>query len=67
MESLMVFPEKKEDLKTVKAFLKSLDIKFQTSDYSSKFIRKIKESEKQIEKGEFITLSTKEDLWKSIQ
>lgn len=54
METLKIHAENKEQLKTVKAFLKALKIPFEASresPYDPEFVAKIKESEQQMREG----------------
>ena len=66
METLIVHPENKEQATAIKAVLKALNIAFERKTehtYNSAFVKKIKKSEEDFEKGQFKTLKT-EDLWK---
>lgn len=66
METLKIHAEDKEQLKTVKAFLKALKIPFeasQESPYDPSFVAKIKESEREADQGMVTSIKT-EDLWK---
>lgn len=62
-------PENKEQLMALKAFAKAMKVKFETnkSPYSDEFVAKIKESEKQIEEGQFITLDPNKSIWENIE
>lgn len=69
METLIMHPENKEQLMALKAFAKAMKVKFETnkSPYSDEFVAKIKESEKQIEEGQFITLDPNKSIWENIE
>jgi predicted adenine nucleotide alpha hydrolase (AANH) superfamily ATPase len=68
METVIMHPESKEQLSALKAFAKALNVKFETnkSPYSPDFLAKIKKSEKQVERGEFITLDPSKSLWENL-
>ncbi len=68
METLVIHTENAEKAKVLKAFLKALNIKFNTSKkeksfYNPEFVDKIKESQKQAKKGKLSIIKT-QDLWK---
>ena len=69
METVIMHPESKEQLTALKAFAKALKVKFETerSQYSPEFVAKIKESERQIEEGNFITLDPGKSVWENIK
>jgi hypothetical protein len=58
MESILIHPENAEQLKTVKAFLKALNIQFgpQVNIFPPHVIKSIEESIKQHENGQTISL-----------
>jgi hypothetical protein len=65
METILVYPQKSEELKTLKTILKALKMNFEVSPYNQEFVKKIKKSSKEIEKGEFVMLDPK-NIWESI-
>lgn len=70
METLIVEPKNRKQLSAIKAFLKALDVSFrkeEESPYNPEFVAKIKKSEKQFEKGEYITLDPNKSLWENIR
>lgn len=70
METLIVEPKSRKQLNAIKAVLKALDIAFRKekeSPYNPEFVAKIKKSEEQFEKGEYITLDPNKSLWENIQ
>ncbi|CAN1564052.1 hypothetical protein MCERE19_02804 [Spirosomataceae bacterium] len=69
MHAIISYPEKKEDIDALKAFLKALKIKFEdreVSNYDNEFISKIQNREELLNKGEFITIKDTDNIWKSI-
>ena len=69
MHAIISYPEKKEDINALKAFLKALKIKFEdreVSNYDIDFISKIKNREESLNKGEFITVKDTDNIWESI-
>jgi len=57
-------------METIEAILKALDVSFkkeEKSSYSAEFVAKIKESERQIKEGNFITLDPNKSLWENIK
>ena len=50
-------PESTEQLNALKAFAKAMKVKFETnkSPYNTDFVKKIQESKRQVEKGNFTT------------
>ncbi|ANI88922.1 hypothetical protein A9P82_06210 [Arachidicoccus ginsenosidimutans] len=66
METILIHTENQEQSKAVKAFMKALNIKFETKKekgYNPEFVRKILEGQKEIEEGRGIKIAL-EDLWK---
>ncbi len=66
METLLVQPENKEQLKAVKAFLKALKVEFTTSNnkgYNKEWEEKMKRSEDDYEAGRVKEMKT-DDLWR---
>lgn len=58
METLTIHPRNKKQLNVLKSLLEELKIPFEKSDtgkspYGPEFVKKIKESEKQISEGKF--------------
>ena len=68
METLIMHPENKEQLLALKAVAKALKVEFETekSPYNPEFVAKIKESQRQIEMGNYITLDPNKSLWENI-
>lgn len=67
MQAIITYPEKKEEIKALKAFLKALKIKFEYKEtVSDAFAQKIDDSKKQAENGEYITIKDSKNIWKSI-
>lgn len=64
METLIVQPENKEQLKALKAFMKTMKIRFQKEDkpYSQEFINKMQQAEDDIKSGR-ITKIEPADIW----
>jgi len=66
MEVLLVHPENNEQLKTVKAILKALNVDFiakKEKGYNPEFVKKIQESRKEAKEGKVVMLKP-ENLWK---
>jgi hypothetical protein len=65
METLIVQPKTKEQLKALKAFIKALKIDFKSekSPYDPEFVEKILQGREDIKNGKGIRIAT-EDLWK---
>jgi len=65
METLIVHPENKEQLKAVKAVLKELKVEFETrkSPYDPQFIEKIEKGEQEFKEGKYTSISL-DDVWK---
>lgn len=67
MQAIITYPEKKEEIKALKAFLKALKIKFEYKEtVSDAFAQKIDDSKKQAENGEYITIKDSKNIWESI-
>jgi len=69
METIIVHPKSRKQLATVEAILRALDVSFKTEEtntYSEEFVAKIKESERQINEGNFITLDPSKSIWENI-
>ena len=69
METVIIHPENKEQLTALKALAKAMNVKFETnkSSYNADFVKKIKESKKQVEKGNFTTLDPDKSLWENLK
>lgn len=66
METLIVSPRDAKKLKTIKVLLRALDIDFKSQKekpYNPEFVKKIKQSEKDIREGRVYRIDIK-DLWK---
>ena len=66
METLLVQPQNKEQLKAVKAFLKALKVDFTTTKnkaYNKEWEEKMKRSEEDYKAGRVKEIKT-EDLWR---
>ena len=65
METLLVYPDSKEKLDTIKAFMKALKISFEEAKtpYDSEFVEKILEGDKDIIAGRTKKI-TPDDVWK---
>ena len=66
MEVLIVRPENSEQLKSIKAVLKVLNVDFvskKEKQYDPEFVIKIEESRKQAKEGKVTGINVK-DLWK---
>jgi hypothetical protein len=65
MGTLIAYPENKEKLAALKAFMKALKIRFEEekSPYNAEFVEKIKRSEEDFKAGRYKAIKT-EDLWK---
>ena len=68
METVIMHPKNKEQLSALKAFAKALKVDFETekSPYYPAFVAKIKESLKQVEAGNYITLDPNKSLWENL-
>jgi outer membrane lipoprotein-sorting protein len=68
METVIMHPENKEQLSALKAFAKALKVKYETnnSPYNADFVKKVKESEKQINEGKFVVLDPNKTIWENI-
>ena len=68
METLVMHPQNKEQLSALKAFAKALKVDFETekSPYNPDFVAKIKESIKQVEDGNYITLDPNKSIWENL-
>lgn len=69
METVIIHPENKEQLTALKALAKAMNVKFETnkSSYNADFVKKIKESKKQVEEGNFTTLDPDKSLWENLK
>jgi hypothetical protein len=69
METVIMYPENKEQLTALKAFAKAMNVKFETnkSPYDTDFVKKIRESKKQVEAGQFTTLDPDKSLWGNLK
>lgn len=59
----IVQPTTKEQVSALKAFMQALKIKFEVSkeeDYNPEFVKKIMESKRQYENGDFISIEKKD-------
>jgi len=66
MESLIVQPEREDQMNALKAFLKALNIKFQPhveSPYKPEFVAKVLQGKEDIKNGKGTKIKLK-DLWK---
>jgi hypothetical protein len=65
MSTLIAYPDSKEKLSPLKAFMKALKIRFEEekSPYNPEFVEKIKRSEEDYKAGKFKAIKT-EYLWK---
>ncbi|TFF34807.1 DUF2683 family protein [Mucilaginibacter psychrotolerans] len=66
METLIVYPESKEQAMAVKAFLKSLKVSFEkegNGPYNQAFVEKIKRGEKAAKEGKGVKVDL-DNLWK---
>lgn len=68
METVIVHPKNDEQLSAIKAFAKALKMDFETtkSPYNPDFVKKIKQSKKQVEDGKFITLDPNKSIWENL-
>lgn len=67
MQAIITYPEKKEEIQALKAFLKALKIKFEYKEtVNDDFAQKIEESQKQAANGEYITIKDTKNIWQSI-
>ncbi|RYX87203.1 hypothetical protein EON73_01880 [bacterium] len=64
METLIVQPENKEQLKALKAFMKAMKIRFQKEEkpYSQEFITKMVQAEEDIQAGRTTKIEPA-DIW----
>jgi hypothetical protein len=68
METVIIHPKNDEQLSALKAFAKALKMDFETtkSPYNPDFVKKVKQSKKQVEEGKFITLDPGKTLWENL-
>jgi hypothetical protein len=69
MESLIVYPQNKEQLTAFKAFAKALNIKYEIikkPPYNAGLLAKIRKSRKEVEEGKFITLDPTKSIWENL-
>ena len=68
MGTVIMHPKNKEQLSALKAFAKALKVDFETekSPYNPAFVAKIKESLKQVEAGNYITLDPNKSLGENL-
>ena len=68
METVIMHPKNKEQLSALKAFANALKVDFETekSPYNPDFVAKIKESKKQVEDGNYITLDPNKSIWENL-
>ena len=68
MQAIITYPEKKEEIKALTAFLKALKIKFEYTEEKTNpdFISKIEKAKKNYDKGEYITIKDSKNIWESI-
>lgn len=64
METLIVQPENKEQLKALKAFMKAMKIRFQKEEkpYSEEFVTKMQRAEEDIKAGRTTKIEPA-DIW----
>jgi hypothetical protein len=69
METVIMHPKSKEQLSALKAVAKALKVDFETekSPYNPDFVARIKESMKQVEQGNYITLDPTKSLWENLK
>jgi len=67
METVIMHPESKEQLSAIKAIAKALNVKFETSPYNPDFVKKIKESKRQVDEGKFTELDPAKSLWENLK
>ena len=63
MKTFIIHPKTSEQENAIKAFMKALKIKFEVSSeapYDPEFVKEVKESQQQYQKGEFINVEKKE-------
>jgi hypothetical protein len=63
MATILVYPTKPEEERSLKAFMKALKIPFETSPYNPEFVAKIKRGDEDIIKGNTRKI-TLDDVWK---
>ncbi len=68
METLIIHPQNKEQLSALKAVAKALKVDFETvqSSYNPEVVKKIRESEREIKEGKFITLDPGKSIWENL-
>ncbi len=69
MVTMIMHPKNKEQVSALKAIAKALKVDFETenSPYDPDFVAKIKESQKQIEDGKYITLDPNKSIWENLE
>lgn len=69
METIIMHPKNKEQLSALKAFAKALKVEFETekSPYNPDCVAKIRESMKQVEEGNYITLDPNKSVWENLK
>ncbi len=63
MSTILAYPTKPEEEKSLKAFLKASKINFETSSYNPEFVAKIKRGDDDIIKGKTKKI-TLDEIWK---
>lgn len=63
----IIQPKTEEQANALRAFAKALKIKLEVAKpYNPEFVEKIEESKKQYQKGDFVSVTKKEDLKKML-
>jgi len=63
METFFIHPENKQQLDALKALVKSWGIGFEKYPYDVKFVEELKLREKNVKKGEIVTIKDPENIW----
>jgi len=64
--NIKAYPSNSQQMDAIKAFMKALNIKFEVandSPYNPNFVKKIKNSQKQVKEGKTVKIDL-DDIWK---
>jgi hypothetical protein len=66
MKSLVIYPNTQDQLKALRALIKSWNISSEKYLYDLIFVKEIKEREKSIKEGNTIPIKDSNNIWESI-
>lgn len=64
--NIKAYPSNSQQMDAIKAFMKALNIKFEVANdslYNPNFVKKIKNSQKQVKEGKTVKIDL-DDIWK---